>query len=200
MDVDKTWQNIREYHLKKLDTALKNGEVDSGIVPLLHELNDIPYYVTRSSCYGRVSFSIEHGMIRKGKGKLIARFHRPISFPELEYVRSKVSNGILWMNIEGTIVHVGSVDMKYAEELLEMALKAGYLYSSIYSYSNRGVTVEILFDRKYSIPVYTNALGYLLDRDEIESLFSYIKSRFDKIEKSKHMLIKLLREYKTYGN
>ena len=188
------WRDIRRHHLVKLKEALDRGEVDQGIIPLLDAINRFEEYVTRSSCYGRVSFTIEEGLIRKGKGKLIYRFHRPISKEEVSNIASGVKSGVLWVNIEGTIIHVACRDLESANRLLEVALKSGYKESSIYSLSNRGVTVEILLDRKYSIPIYSSEIGFLVSDDDLTSLINYVEERFHRIERAKKNLISLLNQ------
>ena len=188
------WPEIRDYHLKRLDEALRKGEVDEGIIPVLSKINEFEEYVTRSSCYGRVSLAKEEGLIRKGRGKLLYRFHRPISIDDLYDIINSIDQGILWMNIEGTIIHVACKDLGAAEKILDIAYRAGYEESSIYSISRRGVTVEILLDEKFSIPIYMSGMGKLVSDNDIKLLLEYIHRRFYRIEKAKKNLINLLRE------
>jgi len=112
----------------------------------------------------------------------------------------RVDNGILWMNIEGTIIHVASKTLVDAKKLLELSIQAGYKSSTLYSMSTRGITVEILLSDKYSIPVYTHEKGLIISRNELKSIIKYIENRFRDIENAKHKLINLLLEYKAYEN
>ena len=194
------WLDIREHHLNKLNLALKEGLVDEGVIPLLYAINEIERYVTRSSCYGRVSFTIEEGLIKKGKGKIIFKKHGPIDRETIEEIVERVDKGVLWMNIEGTIIHVASKTLEDALKLLELSLQAGYKNSTLYSMSTRGVTVEILLSDKYSIPIYTPERGFIISRCELDSIIEYIGKRFKDIEKAKYKLINLLSEYKAYEN
>ncbi len=194
------WFDIKNHHLTKLDTALKKGLVDEGVIPILNAINQFEEYVTRSSCYGRVSFTVEEGLIKKGKGKIIYKNHGPINLETVEQLVEKIERGVLWMNIEGTIIHVASKTLEDALKLLRLALKAGYKKSTLYSMSTRGVTVEILFSDKYSIPLYTPETGFLISKEELTSVINYIGNRFKEIEDAKHRLINLLSEYKGYEN
>ncbi len=194
------WLDIRRHHLSKLDEALKNGLVDEGVISILNAINRFEEYVTRSSCYGRVSFTQEKGLIKKGRGKILYKRHGPIDMETIKKIIRKVDGGVLWMNIEGTIIHVASKTIEDALKLLDIAVEAGYKESSLYSMSTRGVTVEILFSEKYSIPLYTRENGFLISTVEVQSIIEYIDERFREIEKAKHRLINLLAEYKGYEN
>lgn len=190
------WQDIRRYHLSELETALKEGKVDKDVIPLLEAINRFEEYVTRSSCYGRVSFTVEEGLIRKGVGKIIYKEHGPINMENIRQLIQKVDRGILWMNIEGTIIHVASKTLEDALNLFKLAIEAGYKESALYSMSSRGVTVEILFSDKYSIPLYTPEKGFLISENELYSIIRYIEKRFAEIEETKCRLINFLSEYR----
>ena len=190
------WREIRKYHLKKLSRALEKGEVDHDVVPILEAINKNPDYVTRSSCYGRISLAVEEGLIRKGEGKIIFKSHKPIRFEELKRIFDRVVSGVLWMNIESTIIHVAAKDIEAAYRLLKLALEAGYGKSNIYSVSGRGVTVELLIREKYSVPLYIGGVGQIIHDDELSKLIAYISDMFKEIEEVKTRFINLLESYR----
>ncbi|HIQ12954.1 MAG TPA: hypothetical protein EYH44_00985 [Thermoprotei archaeon] len=192
------WSEIRRYHLNKLIQAIKEDKVDRDILPILNIINSFDEYVTRSSCYGRITFTIEKGLIRKGEGKIINKIHGPVNPEYIKKVSDSVDKGVLWMNIEGTIIHVASKTYEDGLKLYNIALDAGYRESSIYSMSKRGVTIEILYTTKYSIPIYSPETGFIISDEELRSISNYIHNMFIGIEKAKYRLINILSEYKAY--
>jgi len=183
------WIRIREHHLKSLDIALKSGYVDKQIIPIINIINSVEYYVTRSSCYGRVLLVDSESLPRKGYDNILGKYHHPINISDVEEVVNNVSKGILWMNIESTILHVASMNIEYAEKLLAIAFESGYRNSSIIAYSKRGVTIEILESNKYTIPVYSLDSGYLLIRDKLMYIIQQINNMFSRIERKKNEFI-----------
>ena len=188
IDRDK-WIRIREYHLKSLNIALKSGYVDKQIIPIINTINSIEYYVTRSSCYGRVLLVDSDSLPKKGNDNILGKYHHPINISDIEKAVHNVSKGILWMNIESTILHVASINIEYAKRLLAIAIKSGYRKSSIIAYSKRGVTIEILESNKHTIPVYSIDSGYLLIHDKLGYIIQQINNMFSRIERKKNEFI-----------
>ncbi len=185
------WSDIRNHHLRKLREALEKGLVDEGVIPILHAINKYESYVTRSSCYGRIHLTLEKGMIRKGYGKTLLKRHGPVAWSEVEQIVRRVDGGVVWLNVEGTIIHVAAKTLSDALKMYRAALNAGYRESSIYSISTRGVTVEILLMEKYSIPL--NIHGKLLYTDEeMDKLFRDASKIFPLIEEAKERFLKEL--------
>lgn len=193
-----TWADIRRYHLKKLMEAIKEDKVDRDILPILNIINSFDEYVTKSSCYGRITFTVEKGLIRKGEGKVINKIHGPVDVEYIRGVSSSMDEGVLWLNIESTIIHVASKTYEDGLKLYGIALDSGYSESSVYSMSKRGVTIEILYTSKYSIPIYSFETGFLVTDEELRSITNYIYNMFNGIERAKYRLINLLSKYKGY--
>jgi len=189
------WRKIRYYHLMKLEEAKRNKQVDKDIIPLLDTINKVDDFVTRSSCYGRILLLNEEGIPKKGRDIILGKYHRPISLKELEDSIKKVDHGILWMNVESTIVHVGSRSLSRAIELYKIALDSGYKSSSIISSSKRGVTVEILEREKVSIPIYIHNNIFLYSSNFLNNLLKYIESLFYSINIKMNNFI---RNYSVY--
>lgn len=57
------------------------GSVDEGIRELISEINDLPDYVTTSSCAGRIAVYLEGAKGAKGGGKWLFTSHDPIELP-----------------------------------------------------------------------------------------------------------------------
>ncbi len=186
-----TWLLERARHLEKLEKALKKGLVDEGVIPILMAINRCSSYVTKSSCYGRIHITLEEGLIKKGRGKTLLKIHGPIGIDMVRQALTGAGDGVVWMNVEGTILHVAAENLEKAGELLGVAWEAGYRYSSIYSLGGRGVTVEILLAPKYSIPLM--AWGEeLLDVEEILEVLKYAEKLFSEAEKTRHRFLSLL--------
>ncbi len=189
----KTWLLERARHLEKLGKALEKGLVDEGVIPILEAVNRCSSYVTKSSCYGRIHITQEESLIKKGRGKTLLKIHGPISLDKVEEALEKARGGVVWMNVEGTILHIAAEDLGKAVELLGIAIEAGYRYSSIYSIGGRGVTVEILLAPKYSIPL--RAWGEdILGKEEIQEALRYAERLFGEAEKARHRFLTILGE------
>lgn len=190
------WIKERMRHLDKLEKALAKGLVDEDVIPILDAINRCGSYVTKSSCYGRIHITLEESLIKKGRGRTLLKNHGPISLEvvgkTLENIHEAVS-GVVWMNVEGTILHVAAESLGKAEELLNIAVEAGYRYSSIYSLGGRGVTVEILLAPKYSIPLW--AWGEeILGEEEITQVLRYGEKLFREAERARHRFLTLIGE------
>jgi len=60
------------------------GSVDEGIRDLIAEINELPDYVTTSSCAGRVAAYMEGAKGAKGGGQWLFTSHNPVQLPTEE--------------------------------------------------------------------------------------------------------------------
>ena len=188
-----TWTDIRRHHLEKLRTALERGEVDQGIIPVLKAINRRECLVSRSSCYGRLHITLERDIIRKGYGTTLLKAHGPLEWEAVREAFNKVRKGVIWLNVEGTIIHVAAKEVTEGMKLLDIAIRSGYRESSIYSISDRGVTVEILMGEKTSIPLYIDGKPLYTD-EEYRELFQEVSKIFVLIERVKHRFLENMEE------
>jgi tRNA wybutosine-synthesizing protein 3 len=194
VDVDR-WRRIRNYHLEKLRVAKEEKKVDEGIIPLVETINKVEDFVTRSSCYGRILLLREKGIPKKGRDVIIGKYHRPITLDELIQSFSRVRSGILWMNIESTIVHVAARSLERALELYEIAYKAGYRNTSLISLSKRGVTIEVLEREKVSVPIYIFKHNFTYQSGILNRLLKYVELMFYDINTK---MKKFIHDYSVY--
>jgi len=191
---DDRWLRIRNYHLRRFKEALKSGLVDDGIIPLLETVNKHPDFVSRSSCYGRILLLREYGIPKKGRDVIIGKYHHPIDMDTIKHAIKGISDYTLWMNIEGTIVHIATNSLINAEKLLEIAYKSGYNYSTIYSISDRGVTIELLERRKVSVLLGDGKYGYFINDKALKKLYNYIIGMFREIDRKINTFITLFKD------
>ncbi|RLF92142.1 hypothetical protein DRN82_00495, partial [Thermococci archaeon] len=55
MKFTKNFERAKKEALMSLEIALRRGEVDEDIIPLLEKINSMENYFTTSSCSGRIS-------------------------------------------------------------------------------------------------------------------------------------------------
>ena len=77
--------------LENFEKHLKEGRVDEELIEFLKEFNKKENYYTTSSCAGRIIILLDKG--KKGESKIVAKWHREISFEEF------IKNLILTINI-----------------------------------------------------------------------------------------------------
>jgi len=189
------WKRLRDHHLSKFNIAKERKRIDKEILPLLETINKVDDFVTRSSCYGRVLLLKEEGIPKKGKDLIIGKYHRPITLDELINSFSKVDRGILWMNIESTIVHVAARSLRKALELYDIAYRSGYESSSLVSLSKRGITLEILEREKFSVPIYIFKHDFTYSCYILNSLLKYVYNMFRDINTK---MKKFIHDYSVY--
>lgn len=140
-----TFANNKKTYLAKADKS-KKGDLDQKIIPLLTTINEKPDYYTTSSCSGRV-------YLWKGSGKKSETIWLKVSHDLIENDFFTIDqNGMVWLRLEGIIIHIACKDLKAANLLLEKAKKF-YKKSCILSASSK-IMVEIRGSESIEMPFY----------------------------------------------
>ncbi|MBI2102523.1 hypothetical protein HYT55_01690 [Candidatus Woesearchaeota archaeon] len=181
-----TFENEKKTFLVKLDKS-KKGSVDEKIIPLIQAINATSDYYTTSSCSGRVY--LWSGSGKKNETEWLKMSHALIEPAFLEIV----DEGLIWLRLEGMIMHIACRDLAAANLLLE---KVRHLYkkSCILSASNK-IIVELRGSEFIEMPLYLD--GKLSFSGEIEWLVRLINERMEKMWSGLHQLATLFSEWKS---
>ncbi|KAK8814957.1 hypothetical protein WA556_006994 [Blastocystis sp. ATCC 50177/Nand II] len=138
IDFDVCKRNLLLKLSKELDKS-KKGSVDAPIVDFVEYVNKTPDFCTTSSCSGRFSIFCasydeeKSAQVSKG-GKWLFVEHRVVTPEELiaktkeELPRCK---GVTLFKLEPFVLHVQCRNWEKAQEMLELAVAAGFRESGI---------------------------------------------------------------------
>lgn len=139
------FDNEKKTYLSKADKS-KKGNIDEKVIPLLTKINSLPDYYTTSSCSGRA-------YLWKGTGKKSETSWLRVSHDLIEQDFFEMrETGLVWLRLEGVILHVACRDFPAANILLDKARKF-YKKSCILSASNKMI-VEIRGSEFMEMPLY----------------------------------------------
>lgn len=167
------FRNNKKTYLAKSDKSKKGG-IDTKIVPLLETINALPDYYTTSSCSGRAY--LWKGTGKKSETQWIKVCHDVIDENFFECDEKKE---IVWLRLEGMILHIACKDLETATTLLEKARKF-YKKSCILGVSAK-IIVEIRGSEFMEMPLYKD--GKLLFSGDLAWLKDLINSKLEKIWK-----------------
>ncbi|MBI2125076.1 hypothetical protein HYU08_00815, partial [Candidatus Woesearchaeota archaeon] len=143
-------------------------------IPLLETINALSDYYTTSSCSGRV-------YLWKGTGKKSETQWLRVSHDIIqeEFFACSEKGGLVWLRLEGMILHVACKDLQSAHTLLEKARKF-YKKSCILSASSK-IIVEIRGSEFMEMPLYRD--GELLFSGDFSWLKEIINQKLEKMWK-----------------
>ncbi|NPA86459.1 MAG: hypothetical protein GXO00_00405 [Candidatus Diapherotrites archaeon] len=160
------WQVYREKHLKRLEEALKRGEVDPPAVPLLEIVNRVPDAVSTSSCSGRVVLLETDVEERKRESAFHRKWHRPVTTEELLEGFRSFSGEVLWLKMDPLIFHVATRTLDLAREMVSAAREAGIKVAGIQVIDPWKVNVEVRGIDQMAVPLYWKGEP-LLDEEHV---------------------------------
>ncbi|ASJ16565.1 hypothetical protein A3L04_05490 [Thermococcus chitonophagus] len=143
MKFTENFERAKKDALMSLEIALRKGEVDEDIIPLLEKINSMENYFTTSSCSGRISVMEMPHFGDKVNAKWLGKWHREVKFEEVMEAIKKHREGQLWLLVRSPILHVGARTLEDAVKLVNLAVSCGFKYSNIKSISDRKLIVEI---------------------------------------------------------
>ncbi len=166
-----TFDNEKKTFLAKLDKS-KKGSIDEKIIPLIIVFNKTSNYYTTSSCSGRVY--LWRGSGKKNETEWIRVSHDLI---DVNFVQLERKDGLIWLRLEGMIMHVACRNLAAANRLLE-EVRHRYKKSSILSASNK-IIVEIRGSEFIEMPLYQD--GKVLFSGEINWLVELINQKMERM-------------------
>lgn len=165
--------NNKKTFLAKMDKS-KKGDIDTKVVPLLETINALPEYYSTSSCSGRV-------YLWKGTGKKSETQWLKVSHDVIDekFFECDEKTGVIWLRLEGMILHIACKDLEAAINLLEKARKF-YKKSCILSASSK-IIVEIRGSEFMEMPLYKD--GTLLFSGDFLWMNEVINQKLEKMWK-----------------
>jgi tRNA wybutosine-synthesizing protein 3 len=177
--------------LEKLKIAKNENLVDKGIIPIIDIINSNKNYYTSSSCYGRIVILELPYLGDKKNAVFLGKWHREIKPEDVFLALEKSSNkGQLWFLAQSPIIHVYSINIKSADQLVKIAANSGFKHSS-FKTSKKNIIVEIVSTERIDAPIGFNGELYC-DKNYIFLLTDIankiIKKSYLKLEKFKNSL------------
>ncbi|MBT5023559.1 hypothetical protein HOK51_05600 [Candidatus Woesearchaeota archaeon] len=129
--------------LEEFDKSRK-GDVDKHVRPIIEYLNSLDDYYTTSSCSGRIILLTVPKSNKKHEFEWLFCKHDTITFEELKSTlpKAELTNELVWLRMEGPIIHVCCKTIDHANELLKIARSVGFKRSGIITLDRR-VIVEL---------------------------------------------------------
>lgn len=164
------FDNEKKTVLSKTDKSRK-GSIDARMIPLLKIINGKKDYYTTSSCSGRA-------YLWKGSGKKSETQWLKVSHDliETDFFETEDKN-MVWLRLEGIILHAACRDLEAANVLLNKARK-DYKKSSILSASNK-IIVEVKGSEFMEMPLYKD--GRLLFSGDLDWLRDLINTKLNQM-------------------
>jgi tRNA wybutosine-synthesizing protein 3 len=134
----------------------KKGDVDDLMIPLIDKINNHPHYYTTSSCSGRIMLMSESKTKNKADATWHFVSHEQISFEQLESqindLVEKNFEEMVWLKLEGMILHVCAKDVESAKEFLIYAQNNGYKHASLLAATKRFI-IQIVAVERFELPL-----------------------------------------------
>ncbi len=183
------WEARKREAWERLWEDLEIGYLDLDIVDILVEFFLRPKSFTTSSCSGRIVIMDSEFPWTKEETMIVFKKHEPISKEELLHVIREPISERLWLSIQGPIIHVETLDLNEAFEVLDVARRAGFKHSGILASTRKGILVELRTGIRVNIPLGgANSLWFKSESiDEIVSLankaLGEAKERLDRLRR-----------------
>jgi len=165
--------NDKKTYLAKTDKS-KKGDIDTKVVPLLETINVSSDYYSTSSCSGRV-------YLWKGTGKKSETQWLKVSHDLIgdDFFNCEEEKEVVWLRLEGAILHIACKDLETANALLEKARRF-YKKSCILTASSK-IIVEVRGSEFMEMPLYKE--GKLLFSGDFSWLKEVINRKLEKVWK-----------------
>jgi len=148
----KEFLDAKEKALHSLEIAEKEQKVDAPITTVLSLLNKLEMYYTSSSCAGRVMVLELPEIGDKKRAKVVGKWHRVVTFEEVEEAVKKAHIGVLWLLAQAPILHVGAESLDAADRLVKLARSCGFKNSAVKSTSKK-IMVELCSTERLDAPI-----------------------------------------------
>ena len=183
---DEEFNNRKKNALVKLDSALKNHQVDRLVIPLLEKINSTSDYFTTSSCAGRIVVLQLPEIGNKKKAVFLGRWHRTVNVEEVSEALDSYTEGQVWLLTQPPIFHIGCKSITAANELMKLGISSGFKHSGIRSISSQ-ITVELQSTERMDMPLGSNGKQVI----ESEKISFLVDQANTSITRAQHKLTRL---------
>ena len=169
---------LKKDFLEKQDKSIK-GSIDKEIKDLVDKINSFDDYFTTSSCSGRIVLQTGE---KKSESEWIKVSHDEV---DLEWVKVKPVEKILWFRMEPAILDVACSSIEKAQELLD---KAQLIFKKSFIKTTRNkILVEIKGSEHIAAPIAKEK--WLVDEHYLQIL---IEEANKKLKKTREKIYGLL--------
>ena len=137
------WRRRKEEFRSRIFEDLEIGYLDRDIIDVLLKFFDRDKSFTLSSCSGRISIVDAPFPWVRDPSSVIFKKHSLISPAELRKIIMQPSVWRMWGVVTGPIIHVSTLTLNEALEILEIGREAGMKHSGILSVGRKGIVVEL---------------------------------------------------------
>lgn len=174
----KRFSNQKKFALLRLEKALKRGEVDQAILPLIQYINSLDNFYTTSTCSGRIALLQDLGS--KKENFHLNKWHREVEFSELESaIKELPYTGITWFVQESSIMHIVSRNFDGGVNLLRLALSNGFKHSGFQGLKDGRFIVEICSSERIEAPIALDG-NLLVSYEYLRYLLNLANKKFSK--------------------
>lgn len=145
--------------MEKLRYAKEKQLVDQPVYYIIDYINSLNEYFTTSSCAGRIILLKIPKSGKKFEADFLFKSHYYIDFNYIWYRLLDIYKNYeekIYFKQEPFILHVSSINIDKAYEILNIARKAGFKHSGIFLINNSRVMIEIMGNEKIETLISEN--------------------------------------------
>lgn len=188
----KSWEARKNEFLQRIERDREIGYLDEGIEETLNLINRRKKSYTTSSCTGRiVVIDTDFPWIRDDSVPIL-KSHKIISKEQLQRVLKLRPAHSYWYIVSGPILHINTLDLEEASEILRIARNAGFKHSGIISISETGITIEIISGSQMAFPIKIKDV-LLLNEEGVDIIIKISEEILSEGRKKLNKLNELLR-------
>jgi tRNA wybutosine-synthesizing protein 3 len=146
------FKNGKQHASTLLQTAIDTRKVDTEILPILHQINQLPCYYTSSSCAGRIVLLQIPGLGDKKNAVFLGKWHRQVSIEEVNEAMKTSSSGLIWILSQSPIIHVIAKSLTDADKLVKVAISSGLKNSGFKTFDKK-IVVELCSTERLDAPI-----------------------------------------------
>jgi len=189
---DYRFEMCKKANMKKFESALDAGYVDSQLIPFLKKINLKEKLYTSSCCAGRIMvIGLDEEETKKPK-LFVLKEHRKVKLSEIKTALKNNKFEELWLKQEPFIFHFGTKDLETAEKILEVKTRCGVRRGGIFYIKEDKFLVELIGSQFLSVPIKI-ANKVLFNDEQLDLL---IKKANKKLERNYSDLKKFCNELK----
>ncbi len=160
MSTDKSvaeFEAEKRRRMAELSVLVEGGEVDDGVLSVLDLINGLDGFFTLSSCAGRMQVISVPEIGDKRNSVVWGKWHRAPGFEDVLSAAGRYEaegrDGLLFLLVQSPIFHVACFGLEKGKRLRDLAVGAGFKYSSLKSVRGERVVVEVLGADRMDVPL-----------------------------------------------
>ena len=189
----KNFLDAKERALAKLENAVKDDLVDTGILNILNLINESENFYTSSSCAGRTVVLELPTIGDKKNAVFLGKWHRKVDVDEVKSAVLKSKKGLVWILAQSPIIHIGAITSESADKLLKIGIESGFKNSGLKSFGDK-IIVEICSTERLDCPIGQDGMLFS-DEEYLKLLVKIANEIFDRSQQKINRFEENLRKY-----